>query len=208
MLSSLPRRCGEARYLSSLQLKTWLQMFQDHAESEHLQLGSSKSNDRNLYLCFCKIRSAFPLSQWEKAAQALKHYRNFNYTIILSLGWKMLLERQNKKKLYFSIIISYTNTPIPCNRGHEGNIYIYIIYICAWALSCSVLSDSAMPWTVSHKVLWDSPGKNTVVGCHFLLQGIFLTRDRTCISTLVGGFFTTVPYPYLSISISIWEYTQ
>ena len=26
--------------------------------------------------------------------------------------------------------------------------------------------------------------------------------------TLVGEFFTTVPYPYLSISISIWEYTQ
>ena len=76
-------------------------MFQDHAESEHLQLGSSKSNDRNLYLCFCKIRSAFPLSQREKAAQALKHYRNFNYTIILSLGWKMLLERQNKKKIIF-----------------------------------------------------------------------------------------------------------
>ena len=24
--------------------------------------------------------------------------------------------------------------------------------------------------------LWDSPGKNTGVGCHFLLQGIFLTR--------------------------------
>ena len=24
--------------------------------------------------------------------------------------------------------------------------------------------------------LWDSPGKNTGVGCHFLLQGIFLTQ--------------------------------
>ena len=24
---------------------------------------------------------------------------------------------------------------------------------------------------------WDSPGKNTGVGCHFLLQGIFLTQD-------------------------------
>ena len=23
---------------------------------------------------------------------------------------------------------------------------------------------------------WDSPGKNTAVGCHFLLQGIFLTQ--------------------------------
>ena len=24
---------------------------------------------------------------------------------------------------------------------------------------------------------WDSPGKNTGAGCHFLLQGIFLTQE-------------------------------
>ena len=32
------------------------------------------------------------------------------------------------------------------------------------------------PWTVAHQALlcpWDSPGKNTRVGCHSLLQGIF-----------------------------------
>ena len=35
----------------------------------------------------------------------------------------------------------------------------------------------ATPWTVAHQVLcpWGSPGKNTAVGCHFLLQGIFPT---------------------------------
>jgi len=34
------------------------------------------------------------------------------------------------------------------------------------------------PWTVTHQVLcpWGSPGKNTGVGRHFLLQGIFLTQ--------------------------------
>ena len=26
---------------------------------------------------------------------------------------------------------------------------------------------------------WDCSGKNTGVGCHFLLQGIFPTRDQT-----------------------------
>ena len=41
--------------------------------------------------------------------------------------------------------------------------------------------------------LWDSPGKNTGVGCHFLLQGIFPTRAQTCVSCLEGGFFTTEP---------------
>ena len=36
----------------------------------------------------------------------------------------------------------------------------------------------ATPWTVAARVLcaWDSPGKNTGVGCHFLLQGIFPTQ--------------------------------
>ena len=45
---------------------------------------------------------------------------------------------------------------------------------------CSVRSDPLCdPWTVTHQAPlcpWDSPGKNTGVGCHFLLQGIFLTQ--------------------------------
>ena len=33
-------------------------------------------------------------------------------------------------------------------------------------------------WTVATRLLcpWDSPGKNTGVGCHAILQGIFLTQ--------------------------------
>ena len=37
------------------------------------------------------------------------------------------------------------------------------------------------------------PGKNTRMSCHFLLQGIFLTRDRTHISYISSGFFTAEP---------------
>ena len=45
----------------------------------------------------------------------------------------------------------------------------------------SVLSQFwlfATPWTEAAKFLypWDSPGKNTGVGCHSLLQGIFPTQ--------------------------------
>ena len=67
--------------------------------------------------------------------------------------------------------------------------------------SCSVQSYFssvwlfATPWIVAHQapLFMDSLGKNTGVGCHALLQGIFLTRDWTCISYLKhsGGFFTT-----------------
>ena len=42
---------------------------------------------------------------------------------------------------------------------------------------------------------WDSPGKNTRVGCHALLQGIFLTQgSKPCllrIPVFTGRFFTT-----------------
>ena len=45
--------------------------------------------------------------------------------------------------------------------------------------SCSVVSDSAIPWTVAYQLLrpWNFPGKSTGVGCHFLLQGIFVTQE-------------------------------
>ena len=51
------------------------------------------------------------------------------------------------------------------------------VYVCMCA--CSVVSYSFVtPWSVAHQACcpWDSPGKNTGVGCHFLLQEIFLTQ--------------------------------
>ena len=43
------------------------------------------------------------------------------------------------------------------------------------SLSCVRLFS--IPWSVACQApLWDSPGKNTGVGCYSLLQGIFLTQ--------------------------------
>ena len=44
--------------------------------------------------------------------------------------------------------------------------------------SCPILCnpmDCSPPGSFLHP--WDFPGKNTGVGCHFLLQGIFLTQE-------------------------------
>ena len=38
---------------------------------------------------------------------------------------------------------------------------------------------------------WDSPGKNTGVGCHFLLQGIFLTQGSNLVSCIGSRLFIT-----------------
>ena len=54
-------------------------------------------------------------------------------------------------------------------------------------LSHSVMSDSLWPHGPSaHE---DSPGKNTGVGCHDLLQGIFPTQGLNQVSPIAGGFF-------------------
>ena len=53
------------------------------------------------------------------------------------------------------------------------------------------------PWTTATRILcpWDFPGKNIGVGCHFLLQGIFLTQqiEPSCLasSAFAGRVFTT-----------------
>ena len=55
------------------------------------------------------------------------------------------------------------------------------------SISHSVLSDSLWPHGLQPTRLlspWNSPGKKTGVGCHFLLQRIFLTQDRTCVSCI------------------------
>ena len=48
------------------------------------------------------------------------------------------------------------------------------VYVCMYVLSCSVMSNSLEPIYLTRLLCsCDSPGKNTGVHCHFLLQGIF-----------------------------------
>ena len=46
------------------------------------------------------------------------------------------------------------------------------MYVCLWVLSCARLFVNPARLLCP----WDFPGKNTGVGCHFLLQGIFPTQ--------------------------------
>ena len=53
------------------------------------------------------------------------------------------------------------------------------VHVCSTA---SVMSDSLQPYGLQPTRLfcpWDSPGKNTGVDCHTLLQGIFLTQGSS-----------------------------
>ena len=66
-------------------------------------------------------------------------------------------------------------------------------------LSCSIASDSLRLYGLRPARLlcpWDSPGKNTGVGCLVFLQGIFPTqgsspKSHLLFSAMAGGFLTT-----------------
>ena len=61
------------------------------------------------------------------------------------------------------------------------------------SVSCFVMPDSVTP---SARLLcpWDSPGKNTGVGCHALLQGIFPTQgSNDCLFRLLRWQADSLP---------------
>ena len=65
---------------------------------------------------------------------------------------------------------------------------ITLLIVCACVRACSVTSvmfNSLWPHGLYPARLlcpWDYPGKKNGVGCHFLLQGTFLTQDQTHVS--------------------------
>ena len=68
------------------------------------------------------------------------------------------------------------------------------------AQSCLTLwtveTHGLYPVRLFHPCPWDSPGKNTGVDCHVLLQGIFLTQGGSLVSyvsCMASKFFTSEP---------------
>ena len=57
----------------------------------------------------------------------------------------------------------------------HDSIYLYVACVLV-PLSCPTLCDPIGCIPPGSSVHGDSPGKNTGVGCHALLQGIFLTQ--------------------------------
>ena len=72
------------------------------------------------------------------------------------------------------------------------------------ALLCSTLCDHMNPRLLC---TWNSPGKNTGVGCHSLLQGIFLTQGSNpglmhCRQTLYSLSHNAQIYWYVYLSVT------
>ena len=87
---------------------------------------------------------------------------------------------------------------MPCNAGDLDLIPGWEPSGCVCVFSHSVLSDSSRPRGLKPSRLlcpWDSPGRNTGVDCHFLLQGNLPDPGITLASLTslasAGRFFTT-----------------
>ena len=84
-----------------------------------------------------------------------------------------------------------------------------------WLSRYSRVWPFSTPWTeacqaslsigFSRQEYWSEKKKNTGVGCHFLLQGIFQTQGSPASPALAGGFFTTPPdhLPWRSLHLCL-----
>ena len=83
--------------------------------------------------------------------------------------------------IYFSIFYIYFIFYI--NKKPPGLFFFFRIALAILGLLCFFtqlcLNCNPMDCSPPGSSPWDSPGKNTGVGCHFLLQGIFLAQDLT-----------------------------
>ena len=77
----------------------------------------------------------------------------------------------------------FSKNPRHSLKKYEVWVQNLILFLPHWVCACMLTLFShvqlfATLWTVACQAHcpWDSPGKNTGVGWHFLLQGIFLTQ--------------------------------
>ena len=85
--------------------------------------------------------------------------------------------------------IVYVYWVVFIHSSFNGHFGCFHTCACLVAQSCPTLCDPKDPKS-ARLLTWDSPGKNIGVGSHFLLQGIFLTRNRIRVFCITGEFFT------------------
>ena len=116
-----------------------------------------------------------------------RNTRVFSFSSFLSLLRENTMSKEETKKRGF-LRTCKPRREVALEPDHVGsqplcflisrtvrNAFLVLSHLHAQSLSCVPLF--ATLWTVAHKLLfsWHWPGKNTGDGCHFLLQGIFLT---------------------------------
>ena len=127
-----------------------------------------------------------------EAWRAAVHGITKSQTWLNELNWTCSDGSQDvKSQKHQSICLSCLTVPY---SYYDFPFNFLLLYV------CSVISDSLRPhelWPTKLLCLCNFPGKNTGVGCYFLLQGIFLKQGSKPLllasPELVGRFFATPP---------------
>ena len=98
---------------------------------------------------------------------------------------------QAPPSLGFSRQEHWSGLPFPSPRCLNTLCSMFTIYCyCLVAKLCVTLLQTHGLQLTRLLCLYDFPGKNIGMGCHFLLQGSSQPRDRTHVSCTAGKFFT------------------
>ena len=111
--------------------------------------------------------------------------------VIWLLLWLLIAWRGHPLDSTQTLLATYSH--IPRNTNPTISFLTYIVHVC---LVLSHVWLFATLWTVAPRLLclWDSPGKNTGVCCHFLHQGICPTQ-RLNLHLLGLLHCRQIPYP-------------
>ena len=118
--------------------------------------------------------------------------RNCNLCWICSLDFSFYLIYFVNTNFFWDVFLNYlSNVEKLPNSSSINTVCMLSPFSCVWPFST--------PWTVACQapLSLDSLGKNTGVGCHALLQGVFPTQEfnrylfMSVSGILAGGFFIT-----------------
>ena len=115
-----------------------------------------------------------------------------DWFLFISEGFSRLKEEEK----HTTIILTLSIVNGSCYHNYSLSSWLSSTCCCCLVTqSCPALfdpMDCRLPDSSVHR---DSPGKNTGMGCHALLQGIFptlgLNLGLLCLPALAGKFFTT-----------------
>ena len=99
-----------------------------------------------------------------------------------AVGWYAFQQSCCSKtclKTFLAFLAHFPSTPFFESWVMAGRMLVAILKIHLCVCACSVMSNSLWPHRLQPTRLlcpWDFPGKNTGVGCHFLLRGTFPTQ--------------------------------
>ena len=104
---------------------------------------------------------------------------------------------------------------LPIDKNYPTDVLKTFMYLCMHAQLLSCIQLSITPWTDPMGSLWSPTGssvhgifqaRNTGVGCHFLLQGIFPTRTfASCLSWIVRWILYHWATWEIYISLRRWK---